>query len=322
MLRKLMDSIRGGRSRRREEKAAAERVEKLVRHKCPNLIMTRRHRKLLMEAMDAAISHVSDWMDAIPGPVALEPGHWDSDPVLNGLFVGSDAVRETIENSRSLRSWFKQSNEQSAVALLTAVWREKTAFGTAAEGRIMRRDVLQKSVSFENHQLLVPNASMAAARAELETKLLVALCGQTFAQTQDLKEWREELEAQRELLQFKYRTAGDAAGMRELAETAPEAARVLREINGKLRSIKRDLGTSESNFRYMMGILSRPEDFFHAQRLTLRLSRLGIVVDSSADSTVNEFSLVRYQVGQTSPRAAVWVTVENPSPPGQDGPPG
>lgn len=312
MFRKLIDSIRDRRSRRQEEKAAAERLEKLVRHKCPNLIMTPRNRRVLMDAMDAAIRHVSAWMDAIPGPVGLSPARWDAEPVLNALFVNSDAIRETIENSRSLLSWFKKTGEKSAVALLTAVWQEKTAFGTAKEGRILRRDVLQKSVSFDNHQLLAPAATMAAARAELETKVLVALCGQAFAQSQDLKKWREELEEQRQLLQFKYGTSGSAAGTRELAETDPEAARVLREINQKIGSIKRDLGTSESNFRYMVGILSRPEDFFSSQRETLRLSRLGIVVNGKADAMTNEFPLVRYQVGQTPPRAAVWVNVANP----------
>lgn len=312
MFRKLIDSILYRRSRRREEKAVAESVEKLVRHKCPNLIMTPRNRRVLMDAMDAAISHISAWMDAIPGPVLLSPARWDAEPVVNALFVGSDAVRETIENSRNLLSWFKQSGEKSAVALLSAVWQEKTAFGTAQEGRIIRRDVLQKSVSFDNHQLLAPAASMRAARAELETRVLVALCGQAFAQTQDLKKWREELEAQRQLLQFKYGTAGSAAGTRLLAETAPEAARVLQEINRKLGSIKTELGTSESNFRYMIGILSRPQDFFSSQRLTLRLNRMGIVVNGRADATTNEFPLVRYQVGQTPPRAAVWVNVANP----------
>ncbi len=307
---RLFETIGDRRSHRREEEAVAKSIEKLVRHRCPNLVMTRRNRHALMGTLHSAIHQVSAWIDEIPGPIVLAPERWETDPVLNALFVSPEAVRETIQSSKGLFRYFKTNPGKKALALLLAGWREKSAFGTAKDGEIVRRDVLRKAAVFEDHRLVARAAELSEAKTALEKKALVFLCEQTFAQTQDLKEWQADLERQRELLKFKMGPAAGDARDDDPDKEFLEEGRVLDKINRKIESIKKELGTSEDNFRHMVEILSRPQEFMKIERVSLRISRMGFVLNRVGDSTDNVLSVARYQIRDMPQRAAIWVSVD------------
>ena len=305
MLKKLFKILHGRLKSGSQLKPAMDGVERIVRTRCPNLIMTRKNRDLMMDAVQTAMNHISGLIDQLPGPVACMPEKWDKDPVLNALFVDSDAIRETLQASRPLKNFFKQNPASRAVALLTAAWREKTVFGTAQEGQIVRRSVPQQAISFEDHKLIAPAADLTKARTTLQKEAIATLCQQMFVQTRDLKEWQAELKKQRDLLAFKVAPGnGRASGEAYAAEK-----QVLTAIDEKIESIQKELGTSEKNFEYMIRSVSRPWDLLQFETVSLRLSRLGIVLDSEPDSWANEFRLARYKIDQIPEQGAIWVTV-------------
>jgi len=305
MLKKLFEAIRGRVERRQQEKAVMAGVERIVRSKCPDLILTHKNRRLLLDAVDAAMHHFSGLIDQIPGPVVLTPDKWETDPVLNALFVGSNAIRETLQTSKALNQFFKQSPESEATALLTAAWNEKTVFGTAKEGGIVRRGVPQLAISFETHKLIGPAFDLPMAKTALQQEALVCLCRNAFSDTRDLKQWQAELEKQRDLLAFKIQPGRAGVSNQENAEEK----QVLDEINEKIRSIENELGTSESNFRYILRILNKPEDLLTFEVAALQLSRLGIVLNGVPDSWANKLTLAKYEIGELPPQGAIWVTV-------------
>lgn len=305
MLKKLFEAIHGRVESRKQEKAVMAGVEQIIRSKCPDLILTHKNRRLLLDAVDAAMRHFSGLIDQIPGPVVLTPDKWEADPVLNALFVGSNAIRETLQTSKPLNNFFKQSPEPEAAALLAAAWNEKTVFGTAKESGIVRRGVPQLAISFENHRLIAPASDLPMAKTALQQEALVCLCRNAFSETRDLRQWQAELEKQRDLLAFKLQPAKAGGSNQENAEVK----QVLDEINGKIRSIKNELGTSESNFRYILRILNKPQDLLTFEVAALQLSRLGIVLNGVPDSWANELTLAKYEIGELPPQGAIWVTV-------------
>ena len=305
MLKKIFDAIRGRSGRRQPEKNVMDGVERVVRRKCPNLLLTHKNKHQLMDGVNAAMRHFSDLIDQIPGPVELDPNHWNADPVLNAMFVDSNEIRETLQGAKPLVRFFKRPGETEAVALLTAAWHEKTVFGTAKDGEIVRRGVRQRAISFADHKLLVPASDLSKAKSALLQEALVFMCGQTFGETQDLKQWQAELEKQRDLLTFKIQPSHGRASDEEYIEEK----RVLDDINQKIRSIKNNLGTSESNFNFMLRLLSNPQDMLKFKLAFLRLSRLGIVLNNASDSMANEFKLARYEIPNLTARGAIWVRV-------------
>lgn len=306
MLKKLLGIFGRRLKSRRQLKPAMEGVERIVRTRCPNLIFTRKNHVLMMDAVHAAMQYVSGLMEQIPGPVECIPDHWDTDPAINALFVDSDAIKEALRSSQSLKTFFKQTDESRCVALLTAAWHEKTMFGTAKEGQILRRDVAKRAISFEDHKFMAPASDLAAAKTKLQKEALISLCRQTFGQTRDLKEWQRELKQQRDLLAFKVNPGNGRARNEEYAAEK----QVLNDIDKKIQSIKDELGNSESNFQYMIRILSRPQDLIQFETVFLRLSRLGIMLDDASDAWANELTLAKYKIGQMPEQGAIWAIVE------------
>lgn len=302
MIRRLIEALEG----RSKEKTAAEEVERIVRQRCPVLRMTPANRRTLKEAIQEARGRISAWMDKISGPVSASPARWEADPVLHAVFVDADALDETLRRSMPLRRHFKAAPEDSsAAALLTAQWREKTAFGTAKSGEILRRDVLQTSVSFEDHKLIAPAPDLPSAREALERKTLDFLCAWTSGRLEDLKNWQAELEKQRDLLKFKIEQSGSRPGDGDM----DEEARVLDAINRKIRSIKADLGKSEDEFRYILQALSQPEDFLAVEEVVLNIDRMNILQSSQAETGTQQVRLARFREQDGPPKAALWVTV-------------
>ncbi|MDZ7831920.1 MAG: hypothetical protein U5L07_09245 [Desulfobacterales bacterium] len=305
MLKKLLDIFGRRPKSRRQLKPAMEGVERIIRTRCPNLILTRKNRASLMDAVHSAMDHVSGLIDQVPGPVECIPDHWNSDPALNALFVNSDAIRKALQASEPLNKFFKQTAAPQCVALLTAAWHEKTIFGTAKEGEIFRRDVPQRAISFADHKFVAPAADLAAAQTGLQKEALTSICRQAFGQTRDLKAWEAELRQQRDLLAFKVNPRSGRAGDKEYAAEK----QVLNDIDKKIASIQNELGDSESNFQYILGILYRPQDLIAFKPVSLRLSRLGIVDDDASDDRANELSLARYKIAHMPEQGGIWVIV-------------
>jgi hypothetical protein len=305
MLKKLLKIWRSRQKRQGQLRPAMQGVERIVRTRCPNLILDRKNRGLMMDAVQTAMNHAAGLINQIPGPVECVPENWDTDPALNALFVDSDAIRQTLETSQPLKTFFKQTDAPRCVALLTAAWQEKTMFGTVKEGEILRRGVAQQAISFEDHQFVAPAEDLETAKTALKKEVLVSLCRQTFGQTRDLKEWEAELKQQRDLLAFKINPGN--GGTRD--DAYAEEKQVLGDIDRKIQSIQDELGNSESNFRYMIGILSKPQELIRFDTVSLRLSRLGIVLNAESDPFANELTLAKYKIGQMPERGAIWAIV-------------
>ena len=249
----------------------------------------------------------------------MSPYRWDDDPLLNAMFLNAKKIIEFLGYGKDLKHLLEQTDASEVFALLTAARREKTIFGAEENGEIIRRDVRQKMVSFEDHKMLGISADLAETRLQIRHWLLAGLFEQAFQEITHLKNWTEELNEQHDLLEFKLRHPNDSVprtGMDSSSETdkeVNEAQKVHNAIEMKLDEIKNKLDSPEDYFNILTRVLLNPEEHLSLKPIDLKLSRLGIQLDAASTEPSNEFTLAEFELGPSMKSTAVWVRVNRTS---------
>jgi hypothetical protein len=228
----------------------ADAVERIVALS-PHLRMARRYETRLQPAVVTALRYVAGVVDAIPPAREASAAAWSLDPYIHAFFAGPDDVAPALSRSADLRAWFGQNPaEQEAHAVLGMAMKEKRVLGTAQEGETMRRDVVQETISFSDHQVRMCGRSEAELRDEIVRRLVVQLGLQGMARFTAQQAERGLLERERALLQTRLRLleregagigalVGDGAAAGAAAADADELARLQADIADNGEAIQR-----------------------------------------------------------------------------------
>ncbi len=81
--------------------------------------------------------------------------------------------------------------------------KDKKIFGVEMDGEILKRDVLQTSVDFSDHQIVAPMISEEETRKELSLRALALLATHSLEDILSLIEWKKEMETEKRILEIK-----------------------------------------------------------------------------------------------------------------------
>jgi len=270
----------------------------------------------MLPSVRNTLEYISGLIPQIPGPVDLDPGRWDKDPLLRAMFISREELTSMLQSSKALKNFFRQTNASQAFAMLVADQKEKIFFGTQKTGEIFRRDVPQKAVIFENFKLFAPAIELAETHRQVQHLGLVTLFRQAFEKITDLESWKNELEKQKDLLEFKLRRFDKSKpGTGLNSANAPDnqtqkTLQVLSDINRKLKEIKAELDTPEHRLSHLCSVLKSPGQNLELKTVSFKLSRMGVRLESSSTEPANEFKVAELALGQDLKQAVVWVRAE------------
>jgi hypothetical protein len=163
--------------------------------------MARRYEARLEPAVVTALRYVAGIVAAIPPAREASAAAWSLDPYIHAFFAGADTVAPALSRSRDLRAYFEQNpGLQEAHAVLGMAMQEKRVLGAALEGETLRRDVIQETVSFSDHQVRICGRTEPELRAEIVRRLVVQLGLQGMARYAAQQTQRGLLESERALL--------------------------------------------------------------------------------------------------------------------------
>jgi hypothetical protein len=296
-----------------------DEIDRIVLEIDSTMLPVRRFRKKILPSVRHAMEYISGLIPQIPGPVDFDPDRWNNDPLLRAMFISREELIGVLQSNKALKNFFRRTNASQAFAILVAEQKEKKFFGTEKSGEIVRRDVAQKAVFFEDFKVFAPAADLAQTRLQVQYRALVSLFSQAFEKITDLQLWKEELEKQRELLEFKVQHPEGTDLRTDLNHTEAddnqtrESLKVLEDINGKLKEIKAQLDTPEDRIEHLNAILLNPEQHLRLETVFLKLSRLGTRLDSSSTEPANEFTVAEFELGKEPKQALVWIRVGQPS---------
>ena len=303
----------------KREAAVLDEIERIVRETDSTILPVRRFRKKVLPSVRHTMRYISGLISQVLGAVDFDPGRWEDDPLLRAMFISREELTGVLKSSIALKKFFQRTNASQAFAMLVADRKEKKFFGTEKNGEIVRRDVPQKAVFFENFKVIDPAADLAETRLQVQRRALVSLFTQAFEKITDLQVWKEDLEKQRELLEFRVQQPEGSDFQTDLNHTEADdnqtqkSLKVLSDIKRKLEEIKAELDTPEDHIEHLSAVLLNPEQHLTLETVSLKLSRLGIRLDPSSTEPSNEFTVAEFEMGQALKRAVVWVRVERAS---------
>jgi hypothetical protein len=282
----------------------AEAVERIVALS-PHLRMARRYEARLEPAVVTALRYVTGIAAAIPPAREASAAAWSLDPYIHAFFAGADSVAPALSRSRDLRAFFEQNpGLQEAYAVLGMAMQEKRVLGAALEGETMRRDVVQETVSFSDHQVRICGRTEPELRAEIVRRLVVQLGLQGMSryaaqQTQRglLENERALLRTRLQLLERKGVGVGALVGEQEAAG-ADELARLQDAIGENEGAIQRLGLRSEALDRELAevcAVLADPAAHVFVQTRHCVLNKMNVILPPGSLDTGDE---VVFQVAQ------------------------
>jgi hypothetical protein len=271
----------------------------------PQLQMIRRPEARLAPAVTTAIRYLDGLIAGAPAPREASAAAWASDPYIHAFFAAAADVAPAMSSSADLRAFFEQYPDlPEAYGVLGMAMTEKHILGVALEGETLRRDVVQQTVSFSDHQVRVCGRSEAELREELVRRLVDQLGLEGLARFSADQSRREVLEQERALLRTRLQllerqgvgvrgVLGDEppAGLEELArlrEQIDDNGRGLEHLGIRSESLERELG-------HLCEVLSNPGAHIYVEARRFRLNRMNVVLPESSSETGAE---IRLQVGR------------------------
>ena len=279
LFQRLAGALSSGKKQDADAALIGEAVDAIVDAVEPKVRMHSRYRQKLEPAVRKTIAHLRSLAATPLEPIELSRAAWAKDPRVNAFFATADDVPAVLGRSDELQRFFAQSDASEAYALLGMQKTEK-------------REETRTLVSFSDHRVGAPGATIAAARVELGRRILLRLAQAALARIIAIDEKAGELESHKAYL---------AARLRLLrASEEKDTGDIERELKKTVEAFieaKGSLATLDGYIGHIDEVFSHPERHVALTRTALRVDRLGVKVEGEATGPVNDLSLAELSIG-------------------------
>ncbi len=290
--------------RNRKKNQALDLIEQMVEIFGKRLPYLQNNRFKLIPLVHHAGRYINSLVKSIPGPVTLDPADWSHSHLIHSIFLSENHVRQLLNSSSSLRRFFNNSDMEIAYALLTAQKKEKTVTGTERTGEIVRRDVIQKAIYFEEQKITMPAGELAESRRMGRVKLFTVLFSAAAERISSLKELKSQLEIQHdEVTAKKNLLKEDDHRLKEINELHDSIETEMNEIGSALDS-------SDDYVAPLKELLQNPEKHLWIESLSLKLNSMNVVISDSTAEKTDPFFLAEIHYSGGRKQVATWIRVE------------
>jgi hypothetical protein len=316
MFQTLIDRLKEALSQRRAAKARARAreeeilsaIEHVVDEINPKLRAVSRYRKKLRPAVERALAYSTEIVARVPGPVEVNRTAWSKDSQLRAFFTGVEDMRQVLSDNREVHDFFAghADAEQPCYALLSMERSERTVLGMEGSGDIIKRDVLQTSVSFKDRKVVEPDASELHLRQDLEQRAFEVLVAYVLERITGLLADRHSLNEQKLLLDMQLRLAqAKNASLSPLLEGSqnegePQDALQQRQqhTTQAFEQANARLTTLDDYIDRITEVLGHPAEHFKANQIALRLSQMNIKRDDKSSAPGHDLELTELSLGE------------------------
>ncbi len=275
-----------------------EILERAIDGTDPKIRLVPGHRRRLERAIGASLGYIEEIIGNIPASVDLFSHHFTEDPHVNAFFATPEALRESLRHSQELSDYLRRNAMAPGDAcwsLLCMRMQERHILGMDLSGDQVRHDVPQTAISFDDHQFLSPADSEQAAREGLKQCLFQGLITSAVAELAGLRARRRRIATRLRVLRGRLRDPN--RDDRRALEN--EISRLTQELQ------KSGLATPQACLQRVESTFLHPERFVTIERFSLRLDKMGILVDDHFSGPCNQLELARAGIAEQPPRIVV-----------------
>ena len=278
-------------------------VEHVVERTSGRLRAVANYAPRLREPVLTALRAIDGMVEQIPGVTPCHRASYANDAAVNAFFVDHASLRGVFSDSREVRDLFDDHAEAAqCFALLCMHREERRQLGMALEGDRLRKDLLQTTVSFTDHQVVSPGLAEGDARCALKCCIFNSLLAHIHKRADDALSRADDL---------KGRAQAWRARLQRHPEGSPAHAAVLQELE-KIERIRAaqplQLDALEDHFRYLTDSLSQPENIIGARRVTICLDRMGVKHDAADGAGTRAVALSEIRIADQPARVACLVS--------------
>jgi hypothetical protein len=290
-----------------------EAVNLVVKLSHPNIHYVRQYQKKLKPAVEHTLKYADELIVQMPPPVLIETDSWNANPLIRALFIDNTQFKKFFSEHVELNNFFQETNASGCWALLMMNREEKKYFGAEMDGEILKRDVLQTSVNFSDHQILAPMISEEKILKELSLRILKFLASHAFDDILSLIERKKELETEKRILEIGLKVQAACADSRKSlfleidAKEISEASEVLEQLGRKISEVREEIDEPEDYLNKVTDLLYHPEQFLRSELVRILVNDMNIIVQNENDRGVNEIRFAELISGKGLRKAAVLV---------------
>lgn len=195
--------------------------------------------------------------DEIPPPIDLNPDAFGTDALVNALFANSRDIDKLFKTDPDVKTFFHTYNRDEApilYALLTADRSEKPILGIKMQGDMLIREVPQQAVNFSAHKIHKP----CTTSTELNTVLKEYLFNRVVTLIKQ-----------------------------EMASHINQSFSADNSYESKINS----LANPEVYMNTLIKYIENPANLLSMNKIHLKLSKLGIKLESDDSQNANEFDV-------------------------------
>ena len=291
-----------------ERALIGEAIDAVVEAVEPKLKLEPHYRHKLEPCIRRAIAHMRSMAKDPLVPITLSRTAWADDPRVNAFFATANDVPACLARAVELRRFFDQpanAGIPEAFAILGMKKEERAVLGMDLKGDTLQREVRQIQVSFSEHRIVAPSATLAAGRVEVGRRILLRLAQIALARVLEVDAKATELSQHKAYLGARIRVLrlakeGMEGIVKDPAKIDAEMKAVERELKETVEGYieaKGSLATLEGYIGHIDEVFSHPEQHVSLSRTPLRVDRMGVRVEGDAAGPVNELALAELAIG-------------------------
>ncbi|CAG9265960.1 conserved hypothetical protein [Paraburkholderia unamae] len=300
----------------------------------PTLALVPEWRERLVPALTCSVAYVRDVVERMPPAREASAATWMNDPYIHAFFAAPDEVGHVLSRSPELHAWFESHPlAREVYAVLGMALNERCAFGAEQHGDEVHTDVMQTTLSFDDHQVRVCGETEADLREQIVQRVVEQIALEGLAQIGADESRRDVLEQERALLRTRLQllTRHGAGTQRMFGEhdvqNAGEVARVEAQIAQNEREIAA-LGLKSEALEHQLtvicNVLANPAQHTNVEMREICLSPMNVLLANGSEGNngsivfplarlpaspqgLRAFSLVRFARADLQPLPRVLV---------------
>jgi len=282
----------------------AQEVEYVVDQTYRRLRFLSGYSQRLQGPTATTVRYIEALIERVPEAILCSRATFSEDLRVNAFFADPDHLQEVFSQSAEVHErLLADPTAEECWALLCMKKQEHRQLGLSLVGDRVKKDVMQTTVSFVDHQILSPATSEAGARHSLKCCIFNGLLTHIRKRTRDEKIRLLELENRRDYL--------TAHLHRNDSEQGSESRAALqRELDELGKTLAREISRSASlasRLDFVADILGNPEQYISGSLSPIHLSRMGVRLDGKRADDDHEIPLFAIRVASQGTRIAALV---------------
>ncbi|WP_321911751.1 hypothetical protein [Paraburkholderia sp. J11-2] len=300
----------------------------------PTLRLVPEWRERLAPALAQSVAYVRDVVDRMPHAHEASAATWSSDPYIHAFFAAPDEVAHVLSRSPELHAWFESHPlARETYAVLSMALNERRAFGVEQYGDEVHTDVMQTTLSFDDHQVRVCGETESELREQIVERVVEQIALEGLAQIGADESRRDVLEQERALLRTRLQllTRHGAGTQRMLGEQATQNVAEVAKVEAQIAQNEREIAALglksealEHQLSVICNVLANPAQYTNVEMREICLSPMNVLLpnggpDNSASiifplahlpaspQGLRAFSLVRFARTDLQPLPRVLV---------------